>query len=69
MRVDHGCRHILVTKQRLDVADVGARLEQVSGNGVPEVVRTDRPCDPRIVRSLCDGALDRLRVDNRENER
>jgi len=41
VRVDHGGGHIVVPKQVLNGADVGAALEQVGGEGMPLIPRAE----------------------------
>lgn len=38
VRIDHGGRHVFVPQKLLHGADVGAGLQQVSGEAVPESV-------------------------------
>ena len=41
MRIDLGRRQARVTEQRLNTAQVGAAIEHVRGEAVPQFVRTD----------------------------
>jgi hypothetical protein len=58
-----------VAEQGLDLADVGAALDQLGGDAVPEDVRRDLEREPRTLRALSDQELDRFRREGAALER
>lgn len=63
MCVDHRSRNVAVTEQRLHRADVGALLEQVGCERVPECMAGHRLRHTGTYRRGVYGALDRLIVE------
>ena len=48
--VDHGGPDVRVSQQGLDGANVGTALQEMSGKGVPERMRTDPLVDSRLTK-------------------